>query len=59
MDWNFKSLPELHDKFGWEEYLVLALTLLISALLQPGDHVKFVPIDEETFDKLKTSFNGD
>jgi len=29
------------------------------ALLQPGDHVKFVPIDEETFDKLKTSLNGD
>ena len=33
MDWNFKNLAELHDKFGWEEYLVLAITLLISALI--------------------------
>ena len=29
MNWNFNSLEELHAKFGWEEYIVLACILLI------------------------------
>ncbi len=33
MEWSFSSLSELHSKFGWEEYTVLAATLLISALI--------------------------
>ena len=33
MEWTFSSLAELHSKFGWEEYLVLATTLLISAAI--------------------------
>ena len=33
MNWNFNSLSELHGQFGWEEYVVLASTLLISALI--------------------------
>ena len=31
--WNFSSLSELHDRFGWEEYLVLTSVLLISVLI--------------------------
>jgi hypothetical protein len=33
MSWTFSNLSELHDKFGWEEYVVLASVLLISALI--------------------------
>ena len=25
MAWNFSSLTELHEKFGWEEYVVLGM----------------------------------
>ena len=31
--WNFSSLTELHQRFGWEEYLVLSAVLLISVLI--------------------------
>ena len=31
--WTFESLSDLHDLFGWEEYLVLASVLLISVLI--------------------------
>ena len=31
--WSFSSLSELHDRFGWEEYLVLTSTLVISVLI--------------------------
>ena len=31
--WSFSSLPELHSRFGWEEYLVLTLVLIISVLI--------------------------
>ena len=33
MEWTFSTLAELHAKFGWEEYVVLATTLLISAMI--------------------------
>ena len=33
MDWSFSTLSELHQKFGWEEYVVLFSTLLISVLI--------------------------
>ena len=33
MDWSFSNLSELHQKFGWEEYVVLFSTLLISVLI--------------------------
>ena len=32
-EWTFSNLAELHAKFGWEEYVVLATTLLISAMI--------------------------
>lgn len=32
-EWDFSSLGELHDRFGWEEYLVVTATLLISLLM--------------------------
>ena len=31
--WSFSSLSELHERFGWEEYLVLSAVLLISVLI--------------------------
>ena len=33
MDWSFSNLSELHQKFGWEEYVVLFVTLFISVLI--------------------------
>ncbi len=33
LEWTFSSLAELHEKFGWEEYVVLAAILAISALI--------------------------
>ena len=33
MEWTFSNLAELHAKFGWEEYVVLSTTLLISAMI--------------------------
>ena len=33
MEWSFTTLEELHAKFGWEEYVVLSVTLIISALI--------------------------
>ena len=33
MDLSFSDLSELHEKFGWEEYVVLCVTLLISVLI--------------------------
>ncbi len=31
--WTFSSLEDLHNLFGWQEYLVLASTLLASVLI--------------------------
>ena len=33
MDWSFSNLSELHQKFGWEEYVVLFVTLFVSVLI--------------------------
>jgi hypothetical protein len=49
--WSFSSLSELHDRFGWEEYLVLATVLIISVLIgktdtearSPGPILYFAP----------------
>ena len=41
--WSFSSLPELHSRFGWEEYLVLTLVLIISVLIGNLCHHLVIP----------------